>query len=68
MGDGTSLFIGRVANDFISAKTSGSSANLSFAHGDDIFRTASGTCIGILTAIDFPRVAWALRNSTTEED
>ncbi len=34
-------------------KTSGSSANMSFRHGDKFFVTASGTCFGRLTQDDF---------------
>lgn len=38
---------------FDRGKTSGSSANLSFRHGDHICITASGSCFGTLTPQDF---------------
>ena len=42
---------------FERGKTSGSSANLSFKHGDRIYVTASGTCFGTLTEEDFAVVS-----------
>lgn len=38
---------------FERGKTSGSSANLSFRHGDLVYITASGSCFGTLTEEDF---------------
>ena len=38
---------------FERGKTSGSSANMSFAHDGKIYISASGTCFGTLTAEDF---------------
>lgn len=41
------------ASIFCRNKTSGSSANMSFRHGDKIYLTGSGTCFGRLTEGDF---------------
>lgn len=41
---------------FDRGKTSGSSANLSFRHGDSIYITGSGTCFGTLTEESFSRI------------
>lgn len=42
---------------FARNKTAGSSANLSFRHGDTIYITGSGTCFGRLTPEDFAAVS-----------
>lgn len=42
---------------FERGKTAGSSANLSFRHGDDIYITGSGTCFGTLEEESFSRVS-----------
>lgn len=42
---------------FALGKTSGSSANLSFRQGNEIYITASGTCFGTLTEEDFSVLA-----------
>lgn len=42
---------------FERGKTAGSSANLSFRHGDDIYITGSGTCFGTLTEESFSKVS-----------
>lgn len=42
---------------FQRGKTAGSSANLSFRHGDVIYITGSGTCFGRLTAESFAAVS-----------
>lgn len=42
---------------FQRGKATGSSANLSFRHGKEIYITASGTCFGNLTKDDFSKVA-----------
>lgn len=41
---------------FDRGRATGSSANLSFIHGDSIYITASGGCFGRLTSADFARV------------
>ncbi len=41
---------------FERGKTSGSSANMSFRHGDRIYITASGTCFGTMKPEDFTPV------------
>lgn len=41
---------------FERGKTSGSSANMSFKWGDDIYITASGSCFGTLSEEDFVRL------------
>ena len=40
---------------FSRGKTAGSSANMSFLYGDQVYITASGSCFGTLTAEDFAR-------------
>lgn len=42
---------------FERGKTAGSSANLSFRHGDDVYITGSGTCFGTLEEESFSRVS-----------
>ena len=42
---------------FERGKTSGSSANLSFRHENDIYITGSGTCFGRLEETSFARVS-----------
>lgn len=42
---------------FERGKTSGSSANMSFLHGGNVYITASGSCFGTLTEDDFAVVA-----------
>ena len=42
---------------FERGKTSGSSANMSFRHGDRIYITASGTCFGTMREEDFTVLA-----------
>ena len=42
---------------FERGKTSGSSANMSFRHGDRIYITASGTCFGTVREEDFTVLA-----------
>lgn len=42
---------------FERGKTSGSSANMSFRHGDCIYVTASGTCFGTMKPEDFTAMA-----------
>ncbi|HJC46641.1 MAG TPA: class II aldolase/adducin family protein [Candidatus Lachnoclostridium pullistercoris] len=42
---------------FERGKTSGSSANMSFRHGDRIWITASGTCFGTMKEEDFTEIA-----------
>lgn len=42
---------------FERGKTAGSSANMSFRHGDSIYITGSGTCFGRLTAESFAVVS-----------
>ena len=42
---------------FDRGKTAGSSANLSFLHGGNIYITASGSCFGTLTREDFAIIA-----------
>lgn len=42
---------------FERGKTAGSSANLSFRHGDDIYITGSGTCFGALEECSFSKVS-----------
>ena len=42
---------------FERGKTAGSSANMSFRHGDRIYITASGSCFGTLGAEDFTPVS-----------
>ena len=44
---------------FARNKATGSSANLSFRHGDNIYITNSGTCFGRLTTQDFTPVSLA---------
>lgn len=44
---------------FERGKTSGSSANMSFRHGDQIYISASGTCFGTLTEKDFAVISLA---------
>lgn len=38
---------------FERGKTAGSSANMSFRHGDRVYITASGTCFGTMKEEDF---------------
>lgn len=42
---------------FTRGKTSGSTANISFRHGDEVYISASGTCFATLTADDFSVVS-----------
>ena len=42
---------------FERGKTAGSSANMSFRHGDRVYISASGTCFGTMKPEDFTPVA-----------